>query len=52
MIFEENNSLRFVRNHRAPRTRLQINLVTALASLGVILLIVTGVMINADLGIL
>lgn len=52
MIFNEDNSLRFVRSHRAPWSRPRISLINALVSLGVVLLVATGVMINANLSIL
>lgn len=51
-MINDDDTITFIRSHRAPYTWPRINLVTALVSLGVILLIVTGVMINTDLGIL
>lgn len=52
MIDDDNATLSFVRSHRAPRTMPKINVIAVLVLLGVTLLIATGVMINADLGVL
>lgn len=53
MTDDDNDAtLSFVRSHRAPRTMPKINLIAVLVLLGAALLVTTGVMINADLGIL
>jgi hypothetical protein len=49
---EGNLNYSFVRSHRAPRTFPKIDIVTVVAWLGVALVILTGVTINAHLDIL
>ena len=58
MIYDNDDTVRFVRSHRADervsrhRRKARLSPTSTVAALGVILLIATGVMINVNLGII